>query len=277
MKVVMDMEYLVSNGCINYERIGEGSPLFILHGMGTDHRAMKAWMEPIFDNVTGWERIYIDLPAHGGSKINENVRTSDDLLDNIIEFIDNIMKPNERFSLVGMSFGGYLAQGIMNRKRESVNAICLLAPVLHIKERTLPKKVIMEKDHELLDRLDPQMRIAFETLTVYQNAVTLERFQSEIQPGRSLANQEFLASDWREKGYFLSEAPFGDVNEVTQSALIILGKLDYICGYLDHFTLLEKYTHASFSVLDHAGHMLQLEKRECVQELMGEWLQRTIQ
>ena len=42
-------------------------------------------------------------------------------------------------------------------------------------------------------------------------------------------------SNWREKGYFLSEEPLNDVSTLTQPVLIILGKQDSICGYKDHF------------------------------------------
>ncbi len=75
-------------------------------------------------------------------------------------------------------------------------------------------------------------------------------------------------SNWREKGYFLSEEPLNDVGTLTQPVLIILGKQDSICGYKDHLFLLEKFPNATFSILDSAGHMLQIEKRKIVQELI---------
>lgn len=45
------MECKVSYGRIHYKIIGEGKPLVILHSMGTDHRAMQAWLEPLFNEV----------------------------------------------------------------------------------------------------------------------------------------------------------------------------------------------------------------------------------
>lgn len=59
------MECLVAKGSIYYEIVGNGFPILIMHSMGTDHKSMKAWIEPIFDEIQGFQRIYIDLPAHG--------------------------------------------------------------------------------------------------------------------------------------------------------------------------------------------------------------------
>ncbi|MFE1243087.1 alpha/beta fold hydrolase [Fictibacillus sp. NPDC058756] len=261
----------VKMGSIFYEVVGEGTPLLILHSMGTDHRSMKAWLEPIFKNNSEYQRIYIDLPAHGNSAIDEHLRSTDDMLVNILDFIDTVL-PKKSFSLIGFSFGGYLAQGILHYRRNQIKSICLLASALHLKERTLPEKVVLEKDECIIDALDSDQRSAFETLFVYQNNENLDCFLREVQPGRLLANREFLTSNWREKGYFFSEEPFHDVSELQQPALIILGKQDNICGYKDFDFFLKKFPHSTFVILDKAGHMLQIEKRKIVQQLVEDWL-----
>ncbi|CAG9609406.1 alpha/beta fold hydrolase [Pseudoneobacillus rhizosphaerae] len=268
------MNCLVTNGNIYYDIVGSGFPILIIHSMGTDHRSMKTWIEPIFENIQGYQRIYIDLPAHGLSFIDENLKSSDDILLNILDFIDKTI-PNQAFSLIGFSFGGYLAQGVLHQKHKKVKSICLLATALHLKERSLPKKIVFTKDEALLNGLDPDIRKAFETLIIYQNKENLSYFLNEIQPGRLLANKSFLMSNWRETGYFLSEEPFNDVSKLPHPALIILGKQDSICGYKDHFYLLEKFPNATFAILDQAGHMIQIEKRKIVQGLIKDWLIRS--
>ncbi|WP_064093964.1 alpha/beta fold hydrolase [Rossellomorea aquimaris] len=265
------MNCLVTKGSIYYEVVGNGFPIVILHSMGTDHRSMKTWIEPIFNDIEGFQRIYIDLPAHGRSLIDNHFSSSDDMLSNILEFIDKTI-PNEDFSLIGFSYGGYLAQGILRQKRNNVKSICLMATALHLKERNLPEKMVFKKDEELLNTLDPDIKRAFETLMNDQSEESIQCFLDEIQPGRSLANKDFLSSNWRENGYFLSEEPFKGLESLSQSALIIVGKQDSICGYKDHYFLLEKLPNATFVVLNKAGHMLQIEKREIVQELIKDWL-----
>ncbi|MEH7886547.1 alpha/beta hydrolase [Bacillus sp. JJ1609] len=265
------MECKVSKGSIHYQIQGEGFPIVIIHAMGTDYRSMKAWVEQIFDNLEGYKRVYVDLPAHGESVIDESVTSTDDMLENLLEFIDAALE-NQDFLLIGSSFGGYLAQGILHKRRNQAKGICLLAPALHLKIRTLPDRVIFEKDEELLESLNTDIRAAFETLFIYQNKKIFACFMDEIQPGRLLANREFLSSEWKTKRYFLSEEPFHDVIALPQPALFLLGKQDYICGYKDHQHLAQKFPNSTFAVLDKAGHMLQIEKREVVQLLLKDWL-----
>ncbi|WP_226673445.1 alpha/beta fold hydrolase [Rossellomorea aquimaris] len=265
------MRCKVRMGSIYYEERGEGIPLLILHSMGTDHLAMMAWIEPIFKDISGYRRMYIDIPAHGQSDMDENLRSTNDILMNLLDFIDCVI-PNETFSLIGFSYGGYLAQGIVHVRQKYVRSMCLLASALHLKERTLPEKVVLEKDESILRTLDSDIKSAFETLFVYQTKENLDCFLREVQPGRLLANRDFLASNWREKGYFLTEEPFLGISELPQSALMILGKQDHICGYKDYDFLLNKFPHSTFVILDKAGHMLPIEKRGIVQRLVREWL-----
>ena len=109
------MKCSVTKGIINYEIYGSGFPILILHSMGTDHRSMLCWIEPIFEKIQGFQRIYIDLPAHGDSTIEEGFGSSNDMLTSILDFVDKIL-PNEMFSLIGFSYGGYLAQGILHHR-----------------------------------------------------------------------------------------------------------------------------------------------------------------
>ncbi|TXC93028.1 alpha/beta hydrolase [Metabacillus litoralis] len=268
------MNCLVTKGRIHYAIEGTGFPIVIMHSMGTDHRSMKSWLEPIFEKNEGFQRIYIDLPAHGHSLVNEDFKSSDDMLSNIIEFIDKIL-PNKIFSLIGFSYGGYMAQGVLHHKRHEVKSICLLATALHFETRNLPNKIIITKDTKLLDELDDDSKRAFETLMIYQDREKYHTFLDEIQPGRLLANRDFLLSKWRENGYFFSEEPFAGMEELSQPASIIVGKQDAICGYKDHLILLEKFPYATYAVLDQAGHMLHIDQREIVQGLIKNWLGRT--
>jgi pimeloyl-ACP methyl ester carboxylesterase len=269
------MNCSVAKGSIHYQVVGEGFPILFLHAMGTDHRSMKAWSEPVFSRINGIQRIYIDLPAHGRSLITDDFHSSDDMLLNILDFVDQTLF-NQDFSVIGSSYGGYIAQGILHHRRANVKSIALLAPAIHQKKRTLPNKVTIKVEDLSLHMLSPDVKHAFKTLMTYQSIENLERFIEEIQPGRELANREFLTSNWREHGYYLESDPFCDAETLSQPALILLGKQDSICGYKDHFFLVDKFPHSTFVILDQAGHMLQIEQREIVQELVKEWVQRTL-
>ncbi|RNB72219.1 MULTISPECIES: hypothetical protein [Brevibacillus] len=44
------------------------------------------------------------------------------------------------------------------------------------------------------------------------------------------------------------------------SRIILERDEDAICGYQDHLALLKAFTHATCSILDQAGHMLEIEQ-----------------
>jgi pimeloyl-ACP methyl ester carboxylesterase len=263
----------LGNTPVHYDRRGEGYPLVILHALGTDHRSMKAWIEPLFENRAGWQRIYLDLPAHGQSRVPDWVKTSDHILSILLEFLDTII-PTERFALAGKSFGGYVAQGIFGKKAELIDGLCLMVPPLHKKDRSLPVRRVLERDEEALSGLDEDIATAFETLMVYQTRQNLRLFLEEVQPGRLLADRDFLTSEWRTQGYFFSFDPIEKNAVYPQPALFLLGRQDSICGFQDQWELLEHFPHATFSVLDRAGHMPEIEQRHLVQTLFSDWLDR---
>lgn len=41
------MEVTIRSLPIHYEEVGQGIPLFLLHGLGIDHRHIRADMEPL--------------------------------------------------------------------------------------------------------------------------------------------------------------------------------------------------------------------------------------
>ncbi|MFE8699584.1 alpha/beta fold hydrolase [Cytobacillus sp. FJAT-54145] len=264
------MQFYLENRSLFYEIYGEGHPIIILHAMGTDHQSMKAWMEPIFDTFEGFQRIYIDIPAHGKSMIDEKIKSTQDMLEFILKFIDQTL-PQKEFSLIGHSFGGYIAQGIMHSRISNVKGLCLLASALHQKNRTVPERVVVKRDEHELTQMDSDIQLAFDTLMVYQTKDNLEKFLNEVQPGRLLANKEFLSSNWRENGYYLKEEPLLNQSEVSQPALFLLGKHDSICGYKDHLEYLNKFKNGTVSILD-TGHLMAIEKRSVVQMLVKDWV-----
>ncbi|MDZ5473741.1 alpha/beta hydrolase [Bacillus sp. 31A1R] len=261
----------VNKGSIYSVTYGEGKPIVILHPLATDHRSMEAWLEPIFEIHKGFKRIYVDIPAHGKSLINEEVNTTEEILSMIDEFLKGTLG-NTPFLIIAMSFGSYLAQGLLSKFGEQVDGLSLLAPVTQTMEREVPNRVILEKDEEIFKDLDDEIGKAFDILIAKQNKENLELFLREFQPGRLLANRKFLASEWRTKGYHYSFELYPDGRKFEQNTLILTGKQDYICGYKDPFKLVDNFPNSTYTILNNTGHLIQIEQRKQVQYHVGEWL-----
>jgi len=268
------MECKIKNLSINYETIGEGKPIVMIHGYYPDHRLMMGCMEPIFRVNDGYRRIYIDLPGMGKSESAEWINNSDIMLDIVIEFIEKVIL-KENFLLVGESYGGYLTRGLVYKMQDRIDGVALICPLIipEYNKRNVPEHAVLVKDDILLAELTSEEAEDFNSSMVVQSEKIYERYQSEIMSGVNIANSDFLQSLMK-NGYGFSF----DVDEINKKfdkpTLMLLGKQDNCVGYKDAWNVLENFPRATFTILDRAGHNLQIEQEELFNSLINEWLVR---
>lgn len=269
------MECKIKNITINYEIIGEGKPIVMLHGYYTDHTLMVGCMENVFSVRNNYKRIYIDLPGMGKSSSAEWINNSDSMLDIVIDFIEKII-PNENFLLAGESYGGYLARGVMYKMADNVDGVALICPLIipDYKKRNLPEHVVLVKDNRLLSKLTKEDAEDFNSFVVVQSERIYERYQDEIMSGVKNANSEFL-QNLMKNGYGFSFDVDKTDKKFEKPTIILLGKQDDSVGYKDAWPILENFPRATFAVLDSAGHNLQIEQADLFNSLINEWLIRT--
>jgi pimeloyl-ACP methyl ester carboxylesterase len=268
---VIIMECKIKNLSINYEIIGNGKPVVMLHGYYVDHRLMAGCMEPIFSDKEGYKRIYIDLPGMGKSEGAEWIKSSDDMLDIVISFIEKII-PNENFLLAGQSYGGYLARGVIEKMPTRVEGTLLICPVIIpvYEKRSVEEHAVLVKDEEFLSKLTPEEAEDFNL--VVQNERTYERTKNEYC-GFEIADDTFL-QNLQQNGYGFSFDVDKVNKKIDKPTLILLGKQDGCVGYKDAWSILKNFPRATFAVLDRAGHCLQLEQENLFNSLINDWLIR---
>ncbi len=268
------MECHVRDIPVNYEMVGEGRPVVLLHGYWTDHRQIAGCMEPVFERREGWKRIYLDLPGMGKTPGKEWIANSDHMLDLVCEFIDTIL-PDERFTVGGYSYGAYLAQGVVHRKLAQVDGVFFVCPVVVAtsSERTVPPQEILIKDPELVSKLTPEQKEEFEHWVAVQSPKILERTIAELDAGSRLADEPFL-SRLQAEGYAFSFDIHDAAKPFKKPALILAGRQDWVVGYQDAWKIIEQYPRATFGVLDRAGHNLPISQESLFTKLVEEWLDR---
>jgi len=266
------MEYKVKDLNIYYEESGTGRPLLMLHGWPTDHRSIANDMEPLFKNRNGWRRIYPDLPGMGKTRGPDWITHQDHMLDVVLEFIDAVA-PGERFVVAGVSYGGYLARGVVYRRGEQMDGLLLLVPGAGTDDRKeyLPKPLVIHEDADFLAALTPDEQ-DMRGFIVVQSMDVLADFRRVINPAVAIANHEFLQRLDQQYAFSFDvdslPAPF------PAPALFLTGRHDNLCGYRDTYQLLDDYPRASFAVLDRAGHALGGEQKMLFRALVNEWLDR---
>lgn len=268
------MKYKINDISINYEIIGHGKPIIMLHGYYPDKKLMVGCMEPVFNNGSGYKRIYIDLPGMGESESTEWITNSDIMLDILISFIEEII-PNENFLLAGESYGGYLSRGIVYKMGDRVDGVLLICPVIVAdnEKRNVPEHTVLVKDNELLSQISPSDAEDFSSMSVVQSKKIYERYKAEILSGVIVADDKFLKT-FKENGYEFSFNVDKLDKKFSKPVLILLGKQDSSVGYKDAWEILGNYPRATFAILDRAGHNLQLEQESLFNSLVKEWFER---
>jgi len=264
----------LGNTRVYYEIHGDVVPVIMIHGFYPDHRLMKGCMEPIFSDRPGWKRIYFDLPGMGKTRSDPWVDSSDKMLEIVSEFIERVI-PEQNFLVVGESYGGYLARGIVVKKRKMIDGLMLICPVVVPKpeERALPAPKIIVENKELLSRLATEDALEYGSMAVVQNSMTWERFRDEILVGVRAADSVYLQR-LQKDGYPFSFPVDSLAEPYGKPVLILAGRQDTSVGYADNWAILSNFPRATFTVLDTAGHNLQIEQASLFNALTSEWLDR---
>lgn len=253
-----------------YDEVGLGRPIIMLHGRPLDNFSMKGAMEPVFARRKQWRRIYADLPGMGQSDAPDWLKTQDQVLDVIEKFTEKVVS-GERFCVAGLSYGGLLAQALIHRLADQMDGVMFLVPAMpSIDKKSLPLPVVMYEEQLDFNELDQDQANAFRGMAVVQTQAHLAAWKEYIFPAIARANHAFL--DGLERDYSF------DVEKLARPfsapVLFLLGRQDSVVGYQDAWRVIENYPHASFVILDRAGHCLQMEQRELFEALVHEWLDR---
>jgi pimeloyl-ACP methyl ester carboxylesterase len=270
---IQSMKCMVRDVPVYYEAYGSGLPIILIHGYTPDHCLTKGCMEPLFVQRPGWQRIYLDLPGMGQTPGNEQIKSTDDMLDIMVDFIDAVIS-EQPFLIAGVSYGGYLSRGVLKRKFHQVAGMALICPVIlgDRSQRDLPPRTVIVENAQLLAELAPVDAEAYGSMAVVQDEQNWKRFREELLSGMRIADEAFLQRLSQRYSYSM------DVDVLPQPfpkpVAILVGRQDHVTGYRDAWRILENYPRGTFAVLDRAGHNAHIEQSHLFQALVGEWLDR---
>jgi len=254
-------------GIIDYEILGEGTPVLIIHGWGIDRTTMQGAFEGVFEELGGYKRFYIDLPGMGRSE-HGDVHNSDDILEILHGFAVDVI--GESFILAGQSYGGLLARGLVNKYRDLVKKLILLVPCVipGVRQGRVEPLQVVERDEELLSSLSKEDYESFTLMNVVLTKPVWERYRTNLMPALARADWDYLDSDL--EGAFTFNVD--DMDPVSIPTLIIAAKQDTEVGYKDQFDLMKIYPNSTYCAVERAGHNLQIEQPEIFEGILRSWL-----
>ena len=250
-----------SRTTVHYVEHGEGIPALILHGAGVDHRESEACFEPAFAGTHGIRRIYPDLPGMGRTPAPEEIRSAEDVLAVLLEFVDQVSDGAPRL-IVGHSAGAHFALAMATRRPEGTAGLALVCPLLP-DIRDVPEHRVVVGSGDLGDE-------DFRGYFIVQTPEMRERYERFVAPGMSLADEgamERIAERW--------ELAPGEGPPFGGPTLVVAGRLDSTVGYAAALDLAARSPHATVAVLDDAGHALPHERPEMLRALIHDWVDRS--
>lgn len=258
---------------LHHRIIGTGSPIVLLHGVSLDHRYMMDVMEPAFRGSGAWKRIYVDMPGHGESPARDDIRSQDDLLSAVLDFV-NAKLPDEPFAIAGLSRGSYIARGLVHTIPERISGVALIVPGGNpdADPDRLPDPQVVKADASILPELTEAEVWAHENMSVVQRWDIVEKRRQIIAPSRAKFDAEQEARVM--SAFEFSFAKAEETATVTVPSLIVVGRQDSVSGYLDGVDLMHRFPRATLAVLDTAGHALAWERPEVFHSLVRDWLDR---
>ncbi len=256
---------------VSYEVIGKGLPVVFLHGYELNSNTTKYWFEPIYKTLKGFQRIYFDLPGMGKSKAGTELKNADDMREVIIDFI-NFIIPNQRFYLVGLSYGAYLGLGLLSKIPESVIRSLLVCPVIKAdtKKRNLPAFRIAFKDDSFIKTLSKAEYDSIKTWMVIQNLETYNRYLKELVPALK-SGQKAFQKDFMAYGYAFKDEDRIYKKSIDVPILFLCGKEDNCVGYQDTIDLSRNFSRTDVIILSEAGHNLPIEQRDKFEKIVQDW------
>lgn len=267
------MECYIQGTKIYYEEYGTGKPLLCIHGFPEDHTVMTSCLEPLFHNIKGIRRIYIDLPGMGKSPATVQIQNADDMLHILKGFIREIIG-DKSFLLAGQSYGGYMSLGLLFQLKEKIDGVFLLCPctVAEKEKRVLPAKQIRIKDHHLVSThsVDKDFQKYMEFAVVVTEK-TWDRYKSEILPGLQAADTVFT-EQYQSTGYSFSFRDEMEKMRFDKPTCALTGRQDNCVGYADTYQLMNNFSRSTFVIVDKAGHNLQIENPDLFKTHFEDWI-----
>ncbi|QXG75586.1 alpha/beta hydrolase [Modestobacter sp. L9-4] len=241
---------------------GSGPPLVTLHGAGVDHRDVEAALEPLLQD-SGLRRIHVDLPGMGRTTA-EGLTGNDDVVTVLGAFLERMA--GGPVLLLGHSYGGYLARGLVARRPHLVRGLALVCPAA---ERTgeVPDPQVVRQDDDAYDELDADQRAGFDDYFVVRTRTTARRHRDSVVPGMAVQDEvalERVLARWPVDVGTGSEVP----------TLLLAGRQDSVVGSADTVALLGRHPRATLAVVDGAGHALLHERPEVAGPLLADWVAR---
>ncbi|MFC4453784.1 alpha/beta fold hydrolase [Deinococcus sonorensis] len=242
---------------LHVEQTGEGSPLVMLHGLTANIESMRAEI----DRLSRSRRVIaIDSRGHGRSD-KPSAYTLTDHVDDVLGVMDALNLT--QVELMGSSMGSYIAQGVAIRAPARVKRLVLVTPKAHGATSSSARLLAQHAD-ELQGKSEAEVQafmfnlVFAPTTPAPVRASMMASVQQQAQDGLMLTPEQNLAANRALEGFDFRP----DLPRVTAETLVISGRHDALNPPEEGERIAQLIPGARFEVLEHSGHVPNLEEPE---------------
>jgi 2-hydroxymuconate-semialdehyde hydrolase len=253
----------------NYHDVGQGEPLFLIHGSGPGVTAWANWRLVIPSLAEQYRVIAPDMAGFG---YTERVDGYDYTMDNWVQHAIDLMDALgiKKTHLVGNSFGGALAIALAIRYPQRVERLILMGAAGVNFDLTPGLDQVWGYEPSV-----ENMRSMMDLFAYNRNLVTDElaqlRYEASIQPGfQETFSQMFPAPRQRSVDALASKPQ--DIKNISHETLILHGREDEVVPPVTSTTLFGLIPNSQLHMFGCCGHWTQIEHNARFIELVKDFL-----
>lgn len=249
----------------NYHDVGEGYPVFMIHGSGPGVSAWVNWRLVIPQLAKNHRVIAPDMAGFGFTERVDNFDyTMESWVQHVVDLMDALNI--EQAHLVGNSFGGGLAIAFAIKYPERVNRLVLMGSVGVSFDLTEG----LEQAWGYSPSLD-NMRKLMDLFAYDRSLVTDElaqlRYEASIQPGFQESFQKMFPAPRQRWVKGLASAP-EEIKKIMHETLIIHGRDDLVVPPITSTKLFDLIKYSQLHMFGSCGHWTQIEQTQRFNKLL---------
>ncbi len=250
---------------VEWVEFGAGRPILFVHGWRLNGAVEAADMEPAFESVDGWRRIYPDLPGMGKSEADPRISDLDGYVRALVDFTRSVA-PSGGLAIAGTSAGAALARAVAHSQRDRLRGLFLRVPMLDPGRRQQFGSDAERDAYFDVEPADPWLPEAFLAEAAAKRDLLWKPARRQAAAAGVV---EALRNDPARYVVHL------DTEEVlTVPVLVVAGRQDRRVGTDDAVAVMHQYPRATVAVLDRASHVLPTGRRSLFDALVRDWLYR---
>ncbi|WP_208453250.1 MULTISPECIES: alpha/beta fold hydrolase [Burkholderia] len=254
----------------NYHEVGQGKPLFLLHGSGPGVSGWTNWKGVMNELGRHFRVIVPDIAGFGFTEFKEGNKYDIKLW---VRHLTGIMDALgiEKASFVGNSFGGALSIGLALFDRTRVERLVLLGTPAGEFEQTPGLRSAWTYEPSL-ENMEQTMRLFPYDQSIITEEMVRARYEASARPGAQDALRKLIPKPSDEGATVVRGFPASAVAGIEAPTLVLHGREDKVvppeCGFL----LAQHIPNADLHLFAKCGHWVQTERRADFLRLVADFI-----